>query len=223
MGVDERRAARRREILDATRALFDARGVREAQIDDIARAVGINRAIIYRHFSGKEELFAVTLVGYLAELRDVLLSADAGGEPAERLAAIVDAFLTYGVDHPAFVDCAQTLLRRRGAELMEEVGEEVMIDLGRAMNGCLQPLVKILEAGVAAGEFSVPDAPLLANLLYTQGLGTLNLAHLEFSVREHAPGRPVADPVRVDALHTYLTAGALAMARGTGATRPTAV
>src|SRR5664279_1163301 len=83
-----RRRLREKEILDATRALFDARGVRDAQIEDIARAVGINRAIIYRHFSGKEELFALTLVGYLDELHDTLAAADAAAsEPADRLCA----------------------------------------------------------------------------------------------------------------------------------------
>ena len=63
-----RRRAREREILQATRELFDETGVRDAQIEDIARAVGVNRAIIYRHFSGKEELFALTLVSYLEDL-----------------------------------------------------------------------------------------------------------------------------------------------------------
>ena len=56
---------REKEIIAATRALFDEKGVREAQIEDIAHAVGINRAIVYRHFSGKEELFALTLVSDL--------------------------------------------------------------------------------------------------------------------------------------------------------------
>ena len=65
-----RRRDREKEIIAATRALFDERGVREAQIEDIANAVGINRAIVYRHFSGKEELFALTLVGYLDELHE---------------------------------------------------------------------------------------------------------------------------------------------------------
>ena len=46
-----RRRIREAEIISATRHLFDERGVRDAQIDDIARAVGINRAIIYRHFT----------------------------------------------------------------------------------------------------------------------------------------------------------------------------
>ena len=77
--------AREKEILAATRALFDARGVRDAQIEDIARAVGINRAIIYRHFAGKEELFALTLVGYLDELDQALQPATAEAPPSDRL------------------------------------------------------------------------------------------------------------------------------------------
>src|SRR6188508_2750894 len=77
-----RRRRREKEILDATRALFDPRGVRDAQIEDIANAVGINRAIIYRHFSGKEELFALTLVSYLEDLAKLLTAAaNSAGSP----------------------------------------------------------------------------------------------------------------------------------------------
>ena len=72
-----RRRARETAILGATRTLFDERGVAEAQIEDIARAVGINRAIVYRHFTGKEELFALALVGYLDELAAALAEAAA--------------------------------------------------------------------------------------------------------------------------------------------------
>src|SRR4051812_12239651 len=72
-----RRRARERQILAETRRLFDESGVRDAQIEDIARAVGINRAIIYRHFSGKEELFALAVESYLEELRERLDDAAA--------------------------------------------------------------------------------------------------------------------------------------------------
>ncbi|HNI70364.1 MAG TPA: TetR/AcrR family transcriptional regulator, partial [Marmoricola sp.] len=107
-------AARRREreqaILHATRSLFDEAGISEAQIDDIARAVGVNRAIIYRHFSGKEELFALTLVSYLDELAQAFRAASEQTQsPQEQLAALVGAFADYGASHPAFVDCALTL------------------------------------------------------------------------------------------------------------------
>src|SRR3954463_9923635 len=96
-----RRRRREKQILDATRALFDARGVRDAQIEDIARAVGINRAIIYRHFAGKEELFALTLVGYLEELSGRLQRTDEPeAEAEERLKAITAAFVDYGLEYP---------------------------------------------------------------------------------------------------------------------------
>src|SRR3954451_23009252 len=92
-----RRRAREQQILAETRRLFDESGVRDAQIDDIARAVGINRAIIYRHFSGKEELFALAVESYLEELRDRLEAAAAAatGTPADKLRAVVGAFVDY--------------------------------------------------------------------------------------------------------------------------------
>jgi len=214
MPVSERRAERKREILDATRTLFDERGVRDAQIEDIARAVGINRAIIYRHFSGKEELFAETLVGYLEELDKTLASSDDDTqEPVTRLEDMIVVFLDFGSAFPAFVDCAQTLLRRRGEELMEEVSERVMFDLGRAMASCLNHVVDVLEAGIKTGEFHVRDTYLLANVFYTQALGVMNLATLQLSVREQNPGLPAVDAVPFDEVKAYLQHAAVAMAR----------
>ncbi len=215
MPATERRAVRKREILDATRALFDERGVRDAQIEDVARAVGINRAIIYRHFSGKEELFAMTLVNYLAELDEALSAADdPAAAPAARLEATVAAFLDFGSAFPAFVDCAQALLRRRGDELMEEVSESVMLKLGVGMTSCLSHVVRALEAGAETGEFHVRDPYLLANIFYTQGLGVLNLATLQLSVRDENPGLPAVDAVPFDEVKSYMQRGAVAMARG---------
>ena len=136
-----RRRAREKEIIAATRALFDERGVRDAQIEDIASAVGINRAIVYRHFSGKEELFALTLVSYLDELHEALESADdPDAEAPQRLEALVGAFVDYGLAHPAFIDCAQALMRRSGPELLDEISESALFRLGRGISGCLAVL-----------------------------------------------------------------------------------
>ena len=77
-----RRRKREAEIIAATRALFDQRGVRDAQIEDIAQAVGINRAIVYRHFTGKEELSRSPWSSYLDELaRALAAAADATTDP----------------------------------------------------------------------------------------------------------------------------------------------
>ena len=212
-----RRRAREKEIIAATRALFDERGVRDAQIEDIARAVGINRAIVYRHFSGKEELFALTLVGYLEELRDAMAAAVAGahGQSArERLETLVGAFVDYGLAHPAFIDCAQALMRRRGPELLDEISEGALFRLGRGISGCLAILVADLEAGVANGDFSVADPTLLANTLYASGLGALQLARVGILVTESAPGVPTVGEISPDQVREYLVASALALAGG---------
>lgn len=218
MTKSPRRIQREQEILAATRALFDERGLRDAQIEDIAKAVGINRAIIYRHFNGKEELFAMTLVGYLNEL-DVTLSAavDPDADPADRLREVTKSFLEFGEQYPAFVDCAHSLLRRRGDELMAEVSEAVMFRLGRSMTACMTHLVEALEAGVKTGDFEVRDPSLLANIFYNQALGGLNLARLQLTVREGNPGLPAVDQVSFDEVKTYIVEGAVAMARGVGA------
>ena len=208
-----RRRAREKEIIGATRALFDERGVRDAQIEDIARAVGINRAIVYRHFSGKEELFALTLVGYLDELRDALDGADDPAMvPADRLAALVSAFVDYGLAHPAFVDCAQALMRRRGPELLDEISESALFRLGRGISGCLTILTAALQSGVDAGDFTVEDPILLANTLYASGLGALQLARVGILVTEAAPGIPTVGEISSEQVRDYLVASALAVA-----------
>jgi AcrR family transcriptional regulator len=219
-----RRRQREREIIAATRALFDARGVRDAQIEDIASAVGINRAIVYRHFTGKEELFALTLVGYLEELRDALArAADAAGAPdghgdaAARLTALVSAFVDYGVAHPAFVDCAQTLMRRTGPELLDELSESALFRLGRGISGCLAVLSGVLQDGVDSGEFTVEDPNLLANTLYASGLGALQLARVGILVRESAPGIPSVGEISPEQVRDHLVTSALALARNRAA------
>jgi len=208
-----RRRVREREIIAATRALFDEKGVREAQIEDIATAVGINRAIVYRHFSGKEELFAITLVSYLDELHEALEAADQPESAApERLERLVGAFVDYGLEHPAFIDCAQALMRRRGDELLDEISEGALFRLGRAISGCLAILVGALQAGTDTGDFRVEDPNLLANTLYASGLGALQLARVGILVTESAPGIPTVGEISPDQVRQYLVASAIALA-----------
>jgi AcrR family transcriptional regulator len=202
-----RRRAREAQIIEATRAEFDRQGVGEMRIEDIAKEVGINRAIVYRVFTGKEELLALTLVSYLDELRDALATAADGVPVAEdRLAAIVGAFVDYGVTHPAFVDCAQALMRRRGEDLLEEITESALFRLGRAISSCLTILAAALE------DLGTAEPVLMANTLYASGLGALQLARVGILVSETAPGVPTVGTITADQVRAHLVASALALA-----------
>jgi len=189
-GAAARRRERQREIIAATRAVFDARGVRDAQIDDIAKAVGINRAIVYRHFASKDELFGLTLVDYLTELDAGLAGAPDGpgdGDPEARLRALAEVFVDFCLAYPAFLDCALSLLRRPGTEMLGEMSEASLFTLGRTMGTSLGRLASVLREGAASGHFTVSDADLLANLLYAQGLGAVHLARAGFVVTADGP------------------------------------
>jgi AcrR family transcriptional regulator len=197
-GAAARASARRereREIVEATRALFDERGVQDAPMEEIARTVGINKALIYRHFASQEELFVLTVTHYLDQLGERFAAVDTSIEPIKRLRELSQTYLEFCLEYPAFLDCALSLMRRPYGELGERVSTGVLFRLGQAMSSCLSPLSQVLAEGKEQGVFEVSDPDFLANLLYSQGLGAMHLARVAAGVRELAPGVPQIFPV----------------------------
>ena len=201
MTVPTRPRRREQDIVDATRALFDERGMQDVPIDDIARAVGLSRALIYRHFSSKEELFILTITRYLAELAGLLEEAAAStAEHVARLEAITGTFADFALEYPAFLDCAISLLRRPHEVLREQVSDAVWIRLGLGMGACLGVCADVLREGRDAGVFTIEDPDFSANHLWTVALGTMHLARSGVGVSRTPNGTPAAfpvDPVRV--------------------------
>jgi AcrR family transcriptional regulator len=184
------RREREREIVDATRALFDERGVQDAPMEEIARAVGINKALIYRHFGSQEELFVLTVAHYLAELNERFAEVDETLDPVTELREVSERYVGFCLEYPAFLDCALSLMRRPFAELAEAVSPGVLFRLGQAMSACLSRLSRILAKGTEQGVFRAVDPDYVANHLYAQGLGAMHLARVSAGVRELAPGVP---------------------------------
>ena len=144
-GTAARRRDRERAILEATRRLLDERGAQDVQIDDVAREAGLNKALIYRHFSGKDELFALVIVAYVDDFLEDVRALDDDGSAAERLTAFADTFLSFCLAHPAFVESAMSMLRQPGTELLERVSEGAMLQMGRAVASALQVVALILR------------------------------------------------------------------------------
>jgi AcrR family transcriptional regulator len=204
------RRTREREIVAATRLLFDERGLQDAPIEDIARQVGINKALIYRQFSSKEELFILTLTSYLADLAGELAKVDLELDPRGQLEDGWLRFTGYCLEHPAFLDCSLSLMRGPARELRESVSDAVWFRLGQGMAQCLGSLSRILAQGAEEGVFSVEDPDFAANRLYTQTMGTMHLARIGVGVREAAPGIPDTFPIEPRQVQEACVADALA-------------
>ena len=87
---------RREAILESALEVFAKRGYHASSIDDIARAAGISKALIYEHFGSKEDLYLRLLDQGAADLFGRLAAAVADVDgPAPRLEAGLDAFFHF--------------------------------------------------------------------------------------------------------------------------------
>ena len=216
MTVADRLAQRRereRDLVKATRALFDERGMQDAPIEEIARAVGIARGLVYRSFASKEELFVLTVTDYLDELAEVIDGAygDAAGA-AERLERSVRAYAGFCRRYPAFLDCSLSLMHRPAMELHGSVSESVWLRLGQSMARCVDHLIITLRAGASSGELRADDPDLLASIIWTQVLGAMHIARTGVGIRQPAPGIPEIFPIRSEQVVDAVVASALATA-----------
>jgi len=207
------RRERERDLVVATRSLFDARGGLDVPIEEIAQAVGIARGLIYRQFSSKEELYVLTVTDYLRELDGLLEEAIApGSDFADQLERWGRAFAGFCQRYPAFLDCALSLMRRPAQELHDMVSESVWFRLGQAIGSCVHHVSQLLADGTAAGVFAVEDPDFTANVLWTQTLGTMHLARSGVGVKQVAPEIPALFAIAPERAIDSCVAAALAAA-----------
>jgi AcrR family transcriptional regulator len=173
--------------------LFDEHGLQDARVDDIARAAGLNKALIYRAFSSKDEIFALTATSYLDELRALTDEAESVSDGAERLREILTVFAEFCVTYPAFLDCGLSLLRRPAVELREILSDAAWFRVSRAVGRCVGVVQRALETAVAQQTIEAVDDPgFLAGRLLTQMMGSLHLSRSGVSLREPIPGAVTA-------------------------------
>ena len=81
-------------------------------------------------------------------------------------------------------------MQRPARELHDVVSESVWLRLGQGMASCVDHLVRVLRDGAEDGTFAVDDPEYMANVLWTQVLGTMHLARIRVGLRQAAPGIP---------------------------------
>jgi AcrR family transcriptional regulator len=210
MATSQLRRTREQELVAATRALFDERGLQDAPIEEIARAVGIARGLVYRLFSSKEELYVLTVTDYLRELDTVLDEAIVpAADHVEQLEHWARAYAGFCERYPAFLDCALSLMRRPAGELHDMVSESVWLRLGQGIARCVHHVSQLLADGRDAGVFAVEDPDYTANVLWTQTLGIMHLARIGVGIKQVAPGIPALFAIEPGQVVESCVAGAL--------------
>ena len=160
--VDE---ARRAAIIEAALTCFIRDGYARTRVEDIARAAGLSRPLLYRHFKSKEAVF-VALAEQLFEtaLQRAKTALAGSDDVVERIHA---ALLAWTEDHFRLIGSPH------GNELLEAETDSVRPLWVEAKATMERMMATTLEAATNAGELDLD-----ARGLTPAGIaGTLNAAH----------------------------------------------
>lgn len=142
-----RKAELRQAILDAATTLFLEQGYERFSLRQVAEAIGYSPTTIYLYFKDKDELlFTVAMDGFRRFGEELQLAYDGAEGPLQRLAAIGEAYVDFGLQNPVHY---RLMFMQRGEFLQREPpeGYESFIDsfaiLTRTVEECI-------EAGVIA-------------------------------------------------------------------------
>jgi len=207
----DRRVAREQAIISATRTLFDERGLRDARIEDIARAAGLNKALIYRAFASKDEIFVLAAKSYLDELRTLTDALAPAGDPTDYLRGQLTVFADFCITYPAFLDCGLALLRRPATELRDTLSDAAWFRISRSVGRCVGAVQRTLQASIQPGGLEIEDPGFLAARLLTQMMGSMHLARSGVALSETAPGAITAVTLDLEQVRDACVHDALAV------------
>lgn len=188
---------RRGEILAVATDLFLTHGFAGTSMAALARAVGIQKASLYHHFTSKEELFVACVTeGYEATVRRLeALRADASLGDAERIRATMEEL--YRINLETSVG--------RMAPLISEVAQDIPSVAETFHGGFITRQYGIVrgmvEDGIARGSFEAVDPLGMQHLIF----GPIITLSLSREMTATFPDRDTLYPVdRIRASHVDL-------------------
>jgi len=173
---------RKEEIIQASLAVIGERGVGGTTIAAIAEKAGMSEANIYRHFSGKREIF-IALTEFIGNniMKKAATIAAGSGSPLAKLQKIYTFHLALIAQNPG-------MPRFIFSEDIHIGDRELAQSLFLRMSGYVETLAGIIAAGVAEGEFTAGTAPreTALTLLGMMSFTALrwNMSNAAFDIRE---------------------------------------
>ncbi|HEV8573630.1 MAG TPA: helix-turn-helix domain-containing protein [Dehalococcoidia bacterium] len=163
----------RRDLLDAARQVFAARGFADASMEEIAERAGVSRGPLYHYFDDKQDLFRAIFIEIERELAEAVLAgvrerAAPGAGAWEQVHAgnhaFLDACLDPAVQRIALLEAPAVLgwdarrdFARYGLGLIRN-GLQQAIDEGVIEPQPIEPLAHLLRAVLSEGALLIARA-----------------------------------------------------------------
>lgn len=186
--------ARKAAILKAALAVFARQGLDGTSVEAIAQAAGISKANLLYYHPSKEALYVAVLEQGLSAWLAPLSRFTEGDDPADAIAALIDAKLAMSRDHPE-ISRLFALEMLRGAPLLKPV-------LAGPLKAVFDAKCSVIGAWIAAGKLGRVDPP---HLIFAIWALTQHYADFAVQVRALA-GKSLSDKAFMDETRAALTA-----------------
>ncbi len=140
------------KILDAARSEFARFGLAGGRVDRIARSAGVNKAMIYYHYSSKENLYREVLSGHFRRVGQLLKTRLTDLESIQaRLEAAADVWMDVFAEMPEFRSLVLRELAQPSSELLDQIAD-VLIGTGLP-----EAIPQLMSDEISAGRFREVD------------------------------------------------------------------
>ena len=184
---DSKKAQQRQRILDSARMVFFRDGFMQANLDEVASLAGVAKGTLYRYFENKADMYVAILAqngqAFEARMRE---AAAAGGLASDRLRSISRFYLSHWMEHREYFQIFWAL---ENESVIGDLPSEIVDDVTKLWEQCLQVLEGVIRDGVAAGEFAECDAWTISNILWTAANGLIQTELV--APRRELRGKPV--------------------------------
>ncbi len=199
LGREQKKAISRRRILESAREIFFRDGFMAANLDHVAQSAGVAKGTRYRYFESKAELYVAVLAedGEIFEhkLRETVVSSLSA---TDQIRTTSRFYFDHWTNNRHYF---QIFWAIENQSIIGELPTEVLDQVVKLWESCLQVLADVIDQGVKTGELRECDPWEMANILWTMANGLLQI---ESSQARSRLLRRSLDGVFEDALSLFI-------------------
>ena len=154
-------ANRKIHILQAALVCFSKKGYHQTTMDDIVQEAGLSKGGLYVHFNSKKDLFLDLFDWFINEFGFFSTTIATGSTAYERLTSIL-ASLVASATSDTFRELSSLMTDVWAQNLRDQDFKNAVMRLYVQIR---QPLIQLIEEGIADGIFKSVDAIAFANIL----------------------------------------------------------
>ncbi|MCC6000795.1 MAG: TetR family transcriptional regulator [Pararhodobacter sp.] len=182
MAEAESGSDRVRELLEISAQLFAERGFDATSMRDISKAANVSKALLYHHFTNKDDIYARVALSSSRHLNDFVEERiPADGTAAERVRAFMVATASFFAQHrPAWIAASNAFWTDRNRQRVDErMARRDQFE---------KRLRQLIREGIEAGEFREVDPADAGRLV----LSAINWMHRWFDPEKELSAEEIA-------------------------------